>query len=73
MRLIHESFQWHINRILYTFHEVEKAYDKEILKTKVWKRFLKYNLVISGISNLLGRRNLTSMIPKLNNSKNMKG
>ena len=52
---------------------MEKIYDTEQIKPKECKSFLNYNLAMPEIFNRLGRRDLTSMIPKLNNSKNLTG
>ena len=51
-----------INRVLHIFDVVEKIYDTGRIKPKGCKSFLNYNLVISDIFNLLGRRDLVSMI-----------
>ena len=52
---------------------MEKIYDTEQIKPKECKSFLNNNPAMPEMFNRLGRRDLTSMIPKLNNSKNLTG
>ena len=49
-----------------------KIYDTERLNSKRRKSFLNYSLLVSELHHFLGRRNLASMMPELNNCKNVK-